>query len=159
MTEFVARPFGALDGTTSGALKLFHYISIPWWLSIVLLTISVRAALFPLTIRQTKSMRAVQELKPEMDEIRCRYKDDRQKQQEAIMNLYRKRRIDLLAHFLPILCTCPCSSRCTKSCATTKRPPQALRPAASSGSPTLHSWSRWGFPAVGSYSLRSRGEE
>ena len=67
----------------------------------------MRAALFALTIRQTKSMRAVQELKPEMDEIRCRYKDDRQKQQEAIMDLYRKRRINLLAHFLPILVQVP----------------------------------------------------
>ena len=65
------------------------------------------AALFPLTIRQTKNMRAVQELKPEMDEIRCRYKDDRQEQQEAIMDLYRKRRINLLADFLPILVQVP----------------------------------------------------
>ncbi len=107
MTEFLARLFGPLTGLISGALELFHSIGAPWWLSIVLLTISVRAALFPLTIHQIKNMRAVQELKPEMDEIRFRYKDDRQKQQEAITDLYRKRRINPLAGFLPILVQVP----------------------------------------------------
>jgi YidC/Oxa1 family membrane protein insertase len=107
MTEFVARLFGPLTGLISGALELFHSIGAPWWLSIVFLTVSVRAILLPLTIRQVNNMRAMQELKPEMDEIRSKYKDDHQKQQEAMMELYRKRRVNPLAGFLPVLVQVP----------------------------------------------------
>jgi len=82
-------------------------LGAPWWLSIVFLTVLVRAALFPLTIRQVKNMRAVQELKPEMDSIRAKYKDDRRKQQEATMELYKKRRVNPLAGFLPVLVQIP----------------------------------------------------
>jgi YidC/Oxa1 family membrane protein insertase len=107
LAEFLGRIFGPLIGVIGGALELFHSLGAPWWLSIVLLTISVRAILFPLTIRQVNNMRAMQELKPEMDEIRARYKDDRQKQQEAMMELYRERRVNPLAGFLPVLVQMP----------------------------------------------------
>jgi YidC/Oxa1 family membrane protein insertase len=107
MTEFIGRLFGPLGDLISGTLELFHSLGAPWWLSIVLLTISVRAILFPLTIRQVKNMRSMQELKPEMDQIRFRYKDDRQKQQEAMMELYRKRQVNPLAGFLPVLVQVP----------------------------------------------------
>src|SRR5918997_2086558 len=107
MTEFVVRLFGPLGDLISGTLELFHSLGAPWWLSIVLLTVSVRAILFPLTIHQVKNMRSMQELKPEMDQIRFRYKDDRQKQQEAMMELYRKRQVNPLAGFLPVLVQVP----------------------------------------------------
>ena len=107
MAEFVGKLFAPLTGLISGALELFHTLGAPWWLSIVLLTVSVRAMLFPLTIRQANNMRSMQELKPEMDEIRFRYKDDRQKQQEAMMELYRKRQVNPLAGFLPVLVQVP----------------------------------------------------
>jgi len=107
VAELLGRIFGPLTSVISGALELFHSIGAPWWLSIVLLTISVRAILFPLTIRQVNNMRAMQELKPEMNDIRSRYKDDRQKQQEAMMELYRERRVNPLAGFLPVLVQVP----------------------------------------------------
>ncbi|MDQ3285918.1 MAG: membrane protein insertase YidC [Actinomycetota bacterium] len=105
--ELLSKIFGPLTGLISDVLESFHSWGAPWWLSIVLLTVLVRAVLFPLTIRQVKNMRAMQELKPDMDSIRARYKDDRQKQQEAIMNLYRERRVNPLAGFLPILVQIP----------------------------------------------------
>lgn len=107
MSEFVARLFAPLTSLISGVLELFHSIGAPWWLSIVLLTVSVRAILFPLTIRQTNNMRAMQELKPEVDEIRSRYPDDRQKQHEALMELYREHRVNPLAGLLPVLVQVP----------------------------------------------------
>src|SRR5918997_3191699 len=107
MSEFVGWLFGPLIGLISGVLELYHSIGAPWWLSIVLLTVSVRVTLLPLTVRQVKNMRAMQELKPEMDEIRFMYKDDRQKQQEALMDLYRERRVNPLAGFLPVLVQMP----------------------------------------------------
>ena len=51
-----------------------------WWLAIVMLTIVVRTLLFPITYRQVRSMRGMQDLKPDMDRIRAEYKDDVQKQ-------------------------------------------------------------------------------
>jgi YidC/Oxa1 family membrane protein insertase len=107
MSEFVGRLFGPLTALISDALELFHSMGAPWWLSIALLTVSVRVTLLPLTVRQVKNMRAMQELKPEMDEIRLRYKDDRQKQQEALMDLYKERRLNPLAGFLPALVQVP----------------------------------------------------
>jgi YidC/Oxa1 family membrane protein insertase len=107
MAEFLGRLISPLTGLISAALELFHSLGAPWWLSIVLLTVSVRALLFPLTARQVKNMRTMQELKPEVSEIRSKYKDDRQKQQEAMMDLYRERRVNPLAGFLPILVQVP----------------------------------------------------
>ena len=107
MAEFLSRLFGPLTGLISGALELFHSAGAPWWLSIVLLTVSVRASLLPLTVRQARSMRAMQELRPEMAEIRARYRSDRQKQQEAMMELYRKRRVNPLGGLLPVLLQLP----------------------------------------------------
>jgi YidC/Oxa1 family membrane protein insertase len=107
MAEFIGRLFGPLTGLISGVLELFHSVGAPWWLSIVLLTISVRALLLPLTLRQVRNMRAMQELKPEVDEIRSKYKVDRQKQQQALMDLYKDRRVNPLAGFLPVLVQVP----------------------------------------------------
>ena len=89
MGEFPATLFARWPAI-SGALELFHSMETPWWLSSVFPTVSVRSALFPLMVRQTKSMRARQELKPEMAETRAKYETDRHKQQEAVMELYRK---------------------------------------------------------------------
>jgi YidC/Oxa1 family membrane protein insertase len=105
--ELLSKIFGPLTGLISDVLESLHSWGAPWWLSIVLLTILVRAVLFPLTVRQVKNMRAMQELKPDMDSIRARYKDDRQKQQEAIMKLYKERRVNPLAGFLPVLVQIP----------------------------------------------------
>jgi YidC/Oxa1 family membrane protein insertase len=107
MTDFLGRVFGPLTDLISDVLESFHSLGAPWWLSIILLTVLVRAVLFPLTIRQVKNMRAMQELKPEMDSIRAKYKDDRRKQQEATMELYRERRVNPLAGFLPVLVQIP----------------------------------------------------
>ena len=91
----------------SNVLELFHSLGAPWWLSIAFLTVLVRGVLFPLTVRQVKNMRAMQELKPDMDKIRDLYKNDRQKQQEAMMKLYQERKVNPMAGFLPILIQMP----------------------------------------------------
>ena len=107
MIDLLGRLFGPLSDFIGGALELFHSAGAPWWLSIVFLTVMVRAALFPLTVKQVKNMRAMQDLKPEMDEIRSKYKNDRQRQQEAMMELYKERRVNPLAGFLPVLVQVP----------------------------------------------------
>jgi len=107
MIDFLGRVFSPLTDLISNVLESFHSLGAPWWLSIVFITILVRAVLLPLTVRQVKNMRAMQELKPEMDSIRAKYKNDRQKQQEATMELYKERRVNPLAGFLPVLVQVP----------------------------------------------------
>jgi len=97
-------PLFNLMGTT---LSTFHGWGAPWWLSIVMLTVVVRTLLFPLTFRQVKNMRKMQELKPDMDEIRARHKDDTRKQQEEIMKLYQERKVNPLGGCLPLVVQIP----------------------------------------------------
>lgn len=107
MIDLLGRLFAPLSGLVGGVLELFHSLGAPWWLSIVLLTVCVRALMFPLTVHQVKSVRAVQELKPEMERIRSRYDDDPREQQEAMTELYRERRVNPLAGFVPLLVQIP----------------------------------------------------
>ena len=107
IVEFLGNLFGPLINLFGSGLEFFYSLGAPWWLSIVVLTFIVRSLLFPLTIKQVKSMRAVQDLKPEMDKIRAKYKDNKQKQQEEIMKLYQERQVNPLGGCFPILIQMP----------------------------------------------------
>lgn len=108
LIEFFDNLFSPLSNVLGIGLEYFYYsLGAPWWLSIAMLTVIVRSLLFPLTIKQVKSMRAMQDLKPEMDKIRAKYKDNRQKQQEEIMKLYQERQINPLGGCFPILIQMP----------------------------------------------------
>lgn len=107
VSEFLENLFSPLTGILGSGLEFFYSQGVPWWLSIAILTVIVRSLLFPLTIKQVKSMRAMQDLKPEMDRIRAKYKDNRQKQQEEIMKLYQERQVNPLGGCFPILVQMP----------------------------------------------------
>jgi YidC/Oxa1 family membrane protein insertase len=107
MIEFLERVFAPLTGLLGNGLEFFYSLGAPWWLSIAILTVIVRSILFPLTVRQVKSMRAMQDLKPDMDRIRAKYKDNRQKQQEEIMKLYQERQINPFGSCFPLLVQMP----------------------------------------------------
>lgn len=108
IADFFQQLFGPVVGLMGTVLQYFHYqLGIPWWLSIVFLTIIVRSLLFPLTVKQVRSMRAMQDLKPEMDKIRAQFKDNRQRQQEETMKLYQERKINPLGGCLPLLVQMP----------------------------------------------------
>src|SRR5918911_4123843 len=105
--EFLENLFGPLIDVFGNGLEFFHSSGAPWWLSIAILTVIVRSLLFPLTVRQVKSMRAMQDLKPDMDRIRVKLKDNRQKQQEEIMKLYQERQINPFGSCFPLLIQMP----------------------------------------------------
>jgi YidC/Oxa1 family membrane protein insertase len=90
-----------------GTLSTIHDWGAPWWLAIVMLTLVVRTLLFPITYRQVKSMRRMQDLKPDMDRIRAEYKDDVQKQREEMAKLYQERQVNPLGGCLPIFVQLP----------------------------------------------------
>src|ERR671917_1113885 len=96
-----------LFNVMGGTLSTFHGWGAPWWLAIVMLTVVVRTLLFPVTYRQVKNIRQMQDLKPEMDEVRARYKDDVPKQREEIARLYQERKVNPLGGCLPIAVQIP----------------------------------------------------
>jgi len=81
--------------------------SIKWSLSIIGLVIVIRIILIPLFVKQIKSQRALTALQPHMKEIQKKYKDDRQKQSEEMMKLYKEHKTNPLASCFPILAQAP----------------------------------------------------
>jgi YidC/Oxa1 family membrane protein insertase len=67
----------------------------------------VRAVLVPLTYRQIKSMRALQALQPKIKEIQEKYKNDKQRMQQEMMNFYKENKVNPLASCLPLLLQLP----------------------------------------------------
>ncbi|CEH36055.1 YidC/Oxa1 family membrane protein insertase [Romboutsia lituseburensis] len=88
-------------------LKIIVEFVQNYGLSIILFTIFVKVLLLPLTIKQTKSTKAMQDIQPKMQEIQQKYKDKPEKQQQEIMNLYKEAKINPLAGCLPLLIQFP----------------------------------------------------
>jgi YidC/Oxa1 family membrane protein insertase len=80
---------------------------VTWSLSIVGLVIVIRILLIPLFVKQIKSQRALTALQPQMKAIQNKYKDDRQKQSEELMKLYKEHKTNPLASCFPILAQAP----------------------------------------------------
>jgi YidC/Oxa1 family membrane protein insertase len=80
---------------------------VSWSIAIVGLVIVIRILLIPLFVKQIKSQRALTALQPEMKAIQQKYKDDRQKQSEELMKLYKEHKTNPLASCFPILAQAP----------------------------------------------------
>ncbi len=76
-------------------------------IAIILLTIVIKLALFPLTHKQFLSMKNMQKIQPKMKEIREKYKKDPQKLQQEMMSLYKTSGINPLSGCLPMLVQLP----------------------------------------------------
>jgi YidC/Oxa1 family membrane protein insertase len=92
---------------------IFHYLH---WLfrmignfgvAIMLLTLTVRGLMFPIAQRQFASMAAMRAIQPKMKAIQERYKDDKPRQQQEVMALYKSEKINPLAGCLPIVIQIP----------------------------------------------------
>jgi YidC/Oxa1 family membrane protein insertase len=75
--------------------------------AILLVTVAIKTVFFPLANKSYVSMSKMKLVQPQMTEIRDRYKDDKQKQQQALMELYKKEKINPLAGCLPVLVQIP----------------------------------------------------
>ena len=80
---------------------------VTWTLSIIGLVLIIRILLIPLFVKQIKSQRAMTALAPKMKEIQNKFKDDRQKQSEEMMKLYKEHKTNPLASCFPILAQAP----------------------------------------------------
>jgi YidC/Oxa1 family membrane protein insertase len=78
-----------------------------WGLAIIVLTIGLRLCLFPLTWKQIQSTIAMRRLKPEIDALNAKFKDDAQAKNLAMMELWRKNKVNPLGGCLPALVQMP----------------------------------------------------
>lgn len=100
MLNFLSDIFGQILGfftDTTGSLG---------W-GIILLTLVIRLALYPLTLSQSKSMAGMRELQPKMQELQKKYKDKPQEYQQKVMELYKEHKINPLGGCLPIIIQLP----------------------------------------------------
>jgi YidC/Oxa1 family membrane protein insertase len=89
-------------------LTFFHdTVGVGWGMSIICLTIVVRAALIPLTLRQFRSMQGLQRLAPEIKALQAKYKDDRQKLNQEMMKFYQENKVNPFGSCLPLLLQLP----------------------------------------------------
>jgi YidC/Oxa1 family membrane protein insertase len=84
-----------------------HITGGSWGLAIIGLTIVVRAALVPLTLKQFSSMAKLQALGPELKELQKRYKDDKQKLNEEMMKFYKANEVNPFGSCLPLVLQLP----------------------------------------------------
>ena len=78
-----------------------------WGLAIIVLTLGLRIVLFPLTWKQIQSAVAMRRLKPEIDVLNAKFKDDAQAKNLAMMELWRKHKVNPLGGCLPALVQMP----------------------------------------------------
>lgn len=78
-----------------------------WGLAIIILTLGLRTVLFPLTWKQIQSAVAMRRLKPEIDALNAKFKDDAQAKNLAMMELWRKHKVNPLGGCLPALVQMP----------------------------------------------------
>jgi YidC/Oxa1 family membrane protein insertase len=88
-------------------LTKIHSLVGNWGVAIILLTVLIKAAFFKLSATSYRSMANMRRVQPKMQDIREQYADDKQKQSQAMMELYKKEKINPMGGCLPILVQMP----------------------------------------------------
>ncbi|MBE7064609.1 MAG: YidC/Oxa1 family membrane protein insertase [Ruminococcaceae bacterium] len=100
--DFISEPFGVIMNF------FYRYVAFEnYGLSIILFTLLTRIILFPLTLKQQKSMAMTQDLQPKLKEISDNYGDDREKLSMEQQKLYQKYGVNPMAGCLPMLIQFP----------------------------------------------------
>jgi YidC/Oxa1 family membrane protein insertase len=75
--------------------------------AIILLTVAIKLILYPLTVKQVKSMKAMQDLSPKLKALQEKYKDNKEKLNKEVANLYKESGVNPLAGCLPLVIQMP----------------------------------------------------
>ncbi|MBZ0093505.1 MAG: membrane protein insertase YidC, partial [Sulfuricellaceae bacterium] len=89
------------------ALEHIHKLVGNWGLSIILLTILIKLAFFPLSAKSYRSMAHMRHVGPKLQKIKEQYGDDRQRMHQAMMELYKTEKINPLGGCLPVVVQIP----------------------------------------------------
>lgn len=104
--------FASLVNLLSITIEFFYGLTVnvgipSYGLAIILFTVVIKIILFPLTSVQVRSTRKMQEVQPKIKEIQDKYKNNKQKQQEKMMELYQSEKINPFGGCLPLLIQMP----------------------------------------------------
>jgi len=88
-----------------GLYNIFPYHDVG--IAILLITIVVRLVVYPLTSSAIKAQKSMQEIQPKMEALKKQYADDKQKQAQALMDLYKTHKVNPFASCLPLLVQLP----------------------------------------------------
>jgi YidC/Oxa1 family membrane protein insertase len=106
-TNVIEQAFSPLISLFEGVMVFLHGVLGSWGMAIVGLTVIVRAVMVPLTFRSLKSMQEMQRHAPEINALKEKYKDDKQRQQQEVMKYYQEMGINPLASCLPLVLQLP----------------------------------------------------
>lgn len=96
-----------VNGIMMPILEMFHRISGSYGFAIVMLTVFVRVLIFPLSAKQYRSMKEMQELQPMLKQIQAKYKDNPQELNQAMMAFYQEHKVNPFGGCLPLLIQMP----------------------------------------------------
>ena len=99
--------FTALSKPIQWLLAQLHKLTGNWGWAIVLLVVLIKLILYPLSAAQYKSMAKMRKFQPRIEQLKERYGDDKQKFQMAMMDLYKKEKINPAGGCLPLLVQMP----------------------------------------------------
>lgn len=91
-------------------LVIFLYNNIAFHdlgLAIIILTIIIKAILWPLSRKSIESQKSLQDIQPKIDELKKKYKDDKQLMGQELMNLYKEHKVNPFSSCLPLLIQLP----------------------------------------------------
>ncbi len=100
-------PWTLLLDLLGSTLSFFYDIVPEYGVAIIFLTLLVGVVLFPLTYKQTKSMKAMQDIQPEVKRLQKEFKGDREELNKQLMALYQERGVNPAAGCLPLLVQMP----------------------------------------------------
>jgi YidC/Oxa1 family membrane protein insertase len=102
--------YGTFDLISQGLLQvlgMFYRLTHNWGLAIIMLSLAVYFLLFPLTLKQMRSMKEMQILQPQIEALRKTHKDNPQKLNKEIMQLYKEHKVNPLGGCLPLILQMP----------------------------------------------------
>ncbi len=103
----IARALGPLIDAEEWILETLHSIGFAWGFAIIVLTLLVRLAIVPLTVRQFRSQRRLAAHAPELKRLKERHEGDTERLREATLSYYREHKINPLATLAPLLLQLP----------------------------------------------------
>jgi YidC/Oxa1 family membrane protein insertase len=103
----MARPFAFFARILLYVMRWFDGLVHNWGVAIILLTVLVKLLLYPLTAKSMKSMNEMRKLQPEIEKLKAKYGSDRDKLNQATMQLYQQHKVNPLGGCLPMLLQLP----------------------------------------------------
>jgi YidC/Oxa1 family membrane protein insertase len=103
----MASPFAFFARVLLYVMRWFERLAGNWGVAIILLTVLVKALLYPLTAKSVGSMNEMRKLQPEIEKLKQKYGSDREKLNQATMQLYQQHKVNPLGGCLPMLLQLP----------------------------------------------------